>query len=545
MADRTHIDATGSTGSASGQVAEVFAIGYGDTVSDGVPGHGAGNIEGGGNEDVYTFQGNAGDLAIFDVLAGPAGTFRWDANSPDGTDLFDGIFNDRRAVLPQTGTYSVGVRGANGATTGTYSFRLLLAPPPERFVISFEDTVSEDVPAAGAGNVEGPGALDIYNFDAVAGQIAIFDLLAGDNVRLGWRLEAPNGTTLFDTFVGDRQVTLPTTGTYSLTVGGNGIDDSGTYSFQLLEAPPNTAPAAADDAAETNEGVAVTVDVLANDSDADGDALVIDAISQPGNGTAVLQDGAVTYTPAAGFVGIDSFTYTVVDGRGGSAEATVTVTVREVAPLNQPPTIGAIADQENVEGDVIALAVAAEDPDGGVLTFSADGLPTGLTIDATTGEINGTIAAGAAGGSSFMVEVTVTDSDGAIASTEFGWTVRTTPVWVEVDVVPRKIVNDGHGLILVVIFGDADVDARRIDARTVELEGMPVATVLGKTLALRLDANRDGYQDLIVLIDDVAGAMPAGTTTVTVTALLRDGTEIAGTDEVRVVSGRFRARHRG
>jgi hypothetical protein len=139
----------------------------------------------------------------------------------------------------------------------------------------------------------------------------------------------------------------------------------------------------------------------------------------------------------------------------------------------------------------------------------------------------------------------VTDSDGAIASTEFGWTVRTTPVWVEVDVVPRKIVNDGHGLILVVIFGDADVDARRIDARTVELEGMPVATVLGKTLALRLDANRDGYQDLIVLIDDVAGAIPAGTTTVTVTALLRDDTEIAGTDEVRVVTSRFRARHRG
>jgi hypothetical protein len=53
MADRTHIDATGSIGSASGQVADVFAIGFGDTVSDGVPGPGAGNIEAGGDEDVY------------------------------------------------------------------------------------------------------------------------------------------------------------------------------------------------------------------------------------------------------------------------------------------------------------------------------------------------------------------------------------------------------------------------------------------------------------------------------------------------------------
>jgi hypothetical protein len=48
-----------------------------------------------------------------------------------------------------------------------------------------------------------------------------------------------------------------------------------------------------------------------------------------------------------------------------------------------------------------------------------------------------------------------------------------------------------------------------------------------------------------VLIDDVAGAIPAGTTTVTMTARLRDGTELAGTDEVRVVTGRPPGRHRG
>ena len=655
MGNRAHIDTAGSDHPASAQVSDVFAIGYGDTVSDGVPGPGAGNIEAGGNEDVYTFQGTAGDQAIFDVLAGSAGTFRWDANSPDGSDLFDGLFTDRSVVLPQTGAYSVAVRGANAATTGTYSFRLLLAPQPERFAISFGDTVSEGVPAAGAGNVESPGALDIYTFDAAAGQTAILDLLAGNNVRLRWRLNAPDGTALFDRPIGDRQVTLPVTGSYSLTVRGSGIDDSGTYSFQLLEVPalveefsigfgdtvsdgvpapgagnievpgavdryrfdaaagqvaildvlagdntvvswslqapdgstvfdeffvdqqvtltqtgthtltvrglqitdvgtysfqlleppPNTPPVAADDAVETDEGIAVTVDVLGNDSDADGDLLVINAVSQPGNGVAVIDNSAVTYTPAAGFVGIDSFTYTVVDGRGGSAEATVTVTVREVVLPNRPPTIGAVVDQENVEGDLIALAVAAEDPDGDVLTFSADGLPAGLTIDAVSGEISGTIAAGAASDSPYTVEVTVTDSDGATASTEFGWTVRTTPVWVEVDVVPHKILNDGHGFILVVIFGDADVDARRIDARTVELEGMPVATIFGKPLALRWDVNLDGYKDLIVLIDDIAGAIADGTTRVTVTAQLRDSTEIAGTDEVRVVTGKSRGRHRG
>jgi hypothetical protein len=748
----------------SAKVTEVFAIGYGDTVSNGVPGPGAGNIEAGGNQDVYTFGGNAGEQAIFDVLSGSAGTFRWDAKAPDGTGLFDGLFTDRSVLLPQTGTYSVAVKGANAATTGTYSFRLLLTPEPEAFAIRFGDTVSEGVPAPGAGNVEGPGALDVYSFDATAGQVAIFDLLAGSNVRLGWRLVAPDGTTLFDTFVGDRQLALPVTGTYTLTVGGNGIDDSGTYSFQLLEvppiveeftigfgdtvsdgvpargagnievpgsidqyrfdatagdvaildvlagdttvvrwslqapdgstvfdeffidqevtltqtgtyslvvrglritnvgtysfqlleapaivdeftisfgdtvsdgvpargagnievpgsidryhfdatagqmaildvlagdanvvrwslqapdgttvldqlfvdhqvtltqtgthtltvrglqvtdvgtysfrlleAPPNTAPVAVDDAAETDEGVPVTVDVLANDSDADGDVLSVDAVRQPGSGTAAIETGGVTYTPAPGFIGIDSFTYTVVDGRGGNAEATVTVTVRAVVPPNQPPTIGSVADQVNFEGDAIALTVDAEDPDGAVLIFSTEGLPAGLSIDSASGEITGVIAAGAAADSPYAVEVTLTDPDGQTVSTEFQWTVKTTPVWVDVDVVARKIVNDGYGLIPVVIFGDVDVDARRIDVRSVQLEGMPVATFFGRPLALRLDVNHDGYKDLVVLIDDVAGAIPSSTRTVTVTARLRDGTEIAGTDEVRVLSGRSRGRHR-
>jgi hypothetical protein len=652
MASHSRVGAAGSATPASGQATDVFVIGYGDTVSDGVPGPGAGHIEAGGDIDVYTFEGTAGDQAIFDVLAGSAGTFRWDAEAPDGTDLFGGLFTDRRVALPQTGTYAVAVRGANAATTGTYSFRLLLTPPPEQFAIGFGDTVSEGVPAAGAGNVEGPGALDIYTFEAAAGQTAIFDLLDGDNVRLGWRLTAPDGTTLFDTFVGDRQLILPATGTYTLTVGGNGVDDSGTYSFQLLEVPPvvdeftiafgdtvsngvpapgagniespgaidryrfeatagkvavfdvlagdtnvvrwslqapdgsivfdeffvdndvaltqtgtyvvtvrglqitdvgtysfqlleaapNTPPVAVDDAVVTDEGVPVTIDVLANDSHSDGDVLAVDAVSQPGHGVAVIEDGDVTYTPESGFAGIDSFTYTVVDGRGGSAEATVTVTVREVVPPNQPPTIAAVADQQNVEGDLVALVVEAEDPDADMLTFSAEGLPAGLAIDPTSGEISGTIEVGAATDSPYTVEVTVTDPDGATASTEFGWMVRTAPVWVEVDVVPGKIVNDGHALILVVIFGDADVEAQRIDARTVELEGMPVATIFGRPLAVRWDVNHDGYKDLIVLIDDVAGTIPAGITTVTLTARLHDGTVLAGTDEVHVVS---RGRHRG
>ncbi|MFN2137841.1 MAG: hypothetical protein ACK2UK_17935 [Candidatus Promineifilaceae bacterium] len=216
---------------------EVFQISYGDTVSDGVPGPGAGNIESGGSQDAYEFEGSANDDVIIDSLVGSSGQFRWLLEAPDGAVLFDSFNVDRRIILPQTGTYTLSVRGSNASTTGVYSFSLLLVPVPQEFSISIGDTVSDGVPAAGAGNLETPGAADVYTFDAQAGDEVIFDWLSGSNVLIGWRLEAPDKTILFDTFLKDRQEQLPQTGTYTLTLRGNGVDDTGPYSFRLLGVP--------------------------------------------------------------------------------------------------------------------------------------------------------------------------------------------------------------------------------------------------------------------------------------------------------------------
>jgi hypothetical protein len=95
--------------------------------------------------------------------------------------------------------------------------------------------------------------------------------------------------------------------------------------------PPNAAPVARDDAATTGEGVAVLIDVRANDTDADGDPLAIAAVGAAQHGTATVENGQIRYTPAAGFAGTDGFTYQVSDGRGGTATASVAVTV-EAAP---------------------------------------------------------------------------------------------------------------------------------------------------------------------------------------------------------------------
>ncbi len=91
----------------------------------------------------------------------------------------------------------------------------------------------------------------------------------------------------------------------------------------------NAAPDAVDDTATTIVNTPVTVNVLGNDSDPDGDPLTVTAVGDPPNGTATTNGSTVTYTPDANFIGADTFTYTNSDGRGGTDPANVTVTVNE------------------------------------------------------------------------------------------------------------------------------------------------------------------------------------------------------------------------
>ena len=113
---------------------------------------------------------------------------------------------------------------------------------------------------------------------------------------------------------------------------------------------PNGIPSAGDDAATTTEGVAVAIDVLANDSDPDGDTLTVASVAEPSNGTAALQsDGSITYTPKAGFAGEDSFAYAVSDGLDEST-ATVTVTVRPPFAVYDPDTNAITVSLSGLDG---------------------------------------------------------------------------------------------------------------------------------------------------------------------------------------------------
>lgn len=132
----------------------------------------------------------------------------------------------------------------------------------------------------------------------------------------------------------------------------------------------NGMPVAANDAATVNfDSVNNLINVLANDSDPDGDALVISGVSTPMHGSAQIVDGQVSYTPMAGYSGPDSFTYTIVDDNGGAATGTVSITVLSAEDSNQPP-VAVNDDAGTLKGSATDIDVLANDsdPEGDPLT---------------------------------------------------------------------------------------------------------------------------------------------------------------------------------
>ncbi len=181
----------------------------------------------------------------------------------------------------------------------------------------------------------------------------------------------------------------PDTFTYTISDGNGGAD---TATVNVTVTPVQDAPVANDDAATVAEDSAGNIiNVLGNDSDADGDALVITSVTQGLSGSAGNNGTSVSYTPNPDFFGSDSFTYTVTDGNGNFVTATVNVTVTNV---NDAPV--ANDDSYSMNQDA-TLNVAAP----GVLGNDTDADP-GDTLNSTvvTFPANGTLAPNADG--SFM-----------------------------------------------------------------------------------------------------------------------------------------------
>lgn len=208
----------------------------------------------------------------------------------------------------------------------------------------------------------------------------------------------------------------PFTGTSPLMVPYT-VQTGASSHLQITVLPGNRAPVAVNDAATTNEGTAIEISVRTNDTDADGDVLTVSGVTQGANGSVVID--AVTnnpiYIPNTGYTGTDQFTYTIVDGNGGTATATVTVTVNAV--VNRAPV--AVDDSFFAGSGPLTitraqLLVNDTDADGDTLTIVSVQNALNGTVSLIGGNVVFTATAGYEGDASFTY--TIEDPSGAAST---------------------------------------------------------------------------------------------------------------------------------
>jgi large repetitive protein len=202
------------------------------------------------------------------------------------------------------------------------------------------------------------------------------------------------------------------TDTFDYTASdGNGGTDTATVTVTVD--PVNDAPVAQDDAETTDEDTPVDIDVLANDTDADGDSMAVDSATDPANGSVVVNlDDTVTYTPDPDFNGTDTFDYTASDGNGGTDTATVTVTVD---PVNDAPVCVDLTRSTN-EDTPADIAPSCTDVEGSALTYAIVAQPSHGTASVVSGQLRYTPASNYNGGDSFTYKANDGTADSNVAT---------------------------------------------------------------------------------------------------------------------------------
>ncbi len=336
------------------------------------------------------------------------------------------------------GSPANGMASDNGDGTVTYAPNAGFTGT-DTFTYTITDLEDESAPATVTVNVSAPNNTDPNAVGDSANTdyetAVIIDVLSndsdpdGDTVTIQ-SVGTPADGTASDN--GDGTVTYtPDAGfsgsdefTYTIT-DGRGGSDMATVTVMVRPAG-NTDPNAVNDTAETDQDTAVVIDVLANDSDADGDSLSVSNVSQGVNGSVGINpDNTVTYTPAAGYSGSDNFTYMISDGHGGSAMASVAVSVlaeganhapkakddKVKTPKNTPIAIYVLNNDKDKDDDALSISGYTEGENGTVH-------PSGDTLIYSPGqdfvgndEFTYTVSDGHGGFDTAKVKVKVTKKD--------------------------------------------------------------------------------------------------------------------------------------
>ena len=274
----------------------------------------------------------------------PAGTTvgRFTANDPDAGDsitytLVDSdssFYLDSRSLKTSVvfdyevkNSYPINVKATDsGGLTFTQSFTISISnanDTPGGITLSNTTVMRKSAAGTAVGNLSAT--------DQDAGDSLTFSLAAGDG---------DTDNSLF-TLAGNQLLTsslfeTSDKGSLSIRVQVTDPAGAGTVNVFTITAPaPNTPPTANSEYINTVKNITVAIDALTNDSDPDGDNLTITNITQGVDsevfGSAVINQGGktISYTPNTDVTGMETFQYTISDGRGGSASANITVIIED------------------------------------------------------------------------------------------------------------------------------------------------------------------------------------------------------------------------
>jgi VCBS repeat-containing protein len=305
------------------------------------------------------------------------------------------------------------------------------------------------------------------------------------------------------------------------TVGNTGKE--GVWLFQVRSGvvlpPENVAPVANGDTTEVIAGEQLTIavaDLLANDTDQDGNALSVTGVSDAVHGTVSLDEvnHQVTFIPDEGYVGQASFGYQISDGHGGVSQATVAVQVDP--PQNHAP-VGAADAYVTDEDTQLVVAVG-----GGVLANDTDTDSNPLTAVLETGPAHGTLSLNEDGSFVYTPEANYSGEDGFSYRASDG-TDSTSPIEVKltanaVNDAPVAFDGTASGTTNMTITGTlpaaSDVDSNGLTYSLVEgssQHGSATVNANG-SFTFTPDAGYSGPADFRYLVtDDQAAASEAAT----------------------------------
>ena len=253
---------------------------------------------------------------------------------------------------------------------------------------------------------------------------------------------------------------------------------------------------AEDDAAVTDEDAPVTIDILANDAE----GVTLDGVGEPDHGSVETDnDGTVTYTPDAGFSGVDSFEYTITDG-SESDEATVTVTVGDVVDL---AVVKDVSDATPHESDEITytISVTNNGPSDATGVELNDVLPEGVSYvsDDGAGAYDEATGIWTVGG--LAVDATATLTVSAVVDTETDGETITNVATASADQVDSDDGNDSDS---------ADITVGDVADLTISVNADNDSPEVDDVVTYTITVINDGPDDATGVV--VTGELPQGVT---------------------------------